>query len=115
MKCLARVNLCALLKRDGSAATIWRADPNPHSRTRRRKLGRERRSDGPLPCWDWLFGTSYLPNELPKDYGIDNPLPQTVLGQLVHPFLPPSSGAGVRPSVQSQASEPLTEEQEQRA
>jgi sterol desaturase/sphingolipid hydroxylase (fatty acid hydroxylase superfamily) len=27
------------------------------------------------PCWDWLFGTSYLPRELPTD-----PLPQTVLG-----------------------------------
>jgi sterol desaturase/sphingolipid hydroxylase (fatty acid hydroxylase superfamily) len=52
-----------------------------------------------LPCWDWLFGTSYLPNELPKDYGIDEPLPQqTVLGQLVYPFVPPSSGATARPA-----------------
>ena len=67
--------------------------------------------------WDWLFGTSYLPDELPKDYGIDDPLPQSVLGQIIHPFLP-SSGAGERSPIQSQAPEAradLTGEQEQRA
>ena len=70
-----------------------------------------------LPCWDWLFGTSYLPNELPKDYGIDQPLPQSVLGQMVHPFLP-SAGGGERPPIQPQAPESradLSGEQEQRA
>jgi hypothetical protein len=70
-----------------------------------------------LPCWDWLFGTSYLPRTLPADYGIDDPLPQTLLGQMIHPFLPPSSGAGERPAIQSQAAQThleLTEEQEQR-
>jgi hypothetical protein len=42
---------------------------------------RDRNFTSMLPCWDWLFGTSYLPRELPTDYRIDNPLPQTVLGQ----------------------------------
>ncbi|MGC2786137.1 MAG: hypothetical protein WA397_20360 [Roseiarcus sp.] len=71
-----------------------------------------------LPCWDWLFGTSYLPRELPTDYGIDDPLPQGVLGQLVHPFLPPpSSGVAGRPAVQTQiaASSELAKEQGQQA
>jgi hypothetical protein len=55
---------------------------------------------------------------LPKDYGIDQPLPQSVLSQMIHPFSPPSSGAGERPPIQSQTSEAraeLTNEQEQRA
>jgi sterol desaturase/sphingolipid hydroxylase (fatty acid hydroxylase superfamily) len=79
---------------------------------------RDRNFASMLPCWDWLFGTSYLPDELPKDYGIDDPLPQTVLGQMVYPFLPPSPRAGESPSIQSQASDAraeLTNEQGQRA
>jgi hypothetical protein len=70
-----------------------------------------------LPCWDWLFWTSYLPHELPTDYGIDHPLPQGVLGQLVHPFLPLSSGANARPPTQPQvaASAELAKEQGQQA
>jgi hypothetical protein len=70
-----------------------------------------------LPCWDWLFGTSYLPGELPTDYGIDDPLPQGVLGQLAHPFLPLSSGANARPAVQPEvaASAELVKEQGQQA
>jgi sterol desaturase/sphingolipid hydroxylase (fatty acid hydroxylase superfamily) len=76
---------------------------------------RDRSFASMLPCWDWLFGTSHLPRELPADYGVDDPLPQTVLGQMVYPFLPPSSGAGGRPAVQSQALEAPTEEQQQRA
>jgi hypothetical protein len=70
-----------------------------------------------LPCWDWLFGTSYLPGELPKDYGIDHPLPQGVLGQMVHPFLP-AAGGGERPPIQPLAAEARAElsgEREQRA
>jgi len=56
-------------------------------------------------------------SELPSDYGIDQPLPQTVLGQMIHPFLP-SAGGGERPPIQPQAPEAraeLTGEQEQRA
>jgi sterol desaturase/sphingolipid hydroxylase (fatty acid hydroxylase superfamily) len=49
-----------------------------------------------LPCWDWLFGTSYLPNELPNDYGINDPLPPSVLAQMVHPFAPAQAAPGAR-------------------
>ncbi len=43
-----------------------------------------------LPVWDWLFGTAHLPREFPADYGVTNSLPQTVAGQMVYPFVPPS-------------------------
>jgi sterol desaturase/sphingolipid hydroxylase (fatty acid hydroxylase superfamily) len=51
-----------------------------------------------LPCWDWLFGTSYLPREWPTAYGIEEKLPSSLTGQLLHPFLPLSRqiGAGAR-------------------
>jgi sterol desaturase/sphingolipid hydroxylase (fatty acid hydroxylase superfamily) len=40
-----------------------------------------------LPWLDWLFGTHYLPkNEWPAAYGIDEKLPDSVIGQLAHPL-----------------------------
>ena len=41
--------------------------------------------------WDWLFGTAHLPKELPADYGVEGPMPKTVVGQLIYPFLPPAT------------------------
>ncbi len=64
---------------------------------------RDRNFASMLPCWDWLFGTSYLPGALPTDYGIDDPLPQTVLGQMIYPFAPSSSTPSARASAQPQA------------
>jgi sterol desaturase/sphingolipid hydroxylase (fatty acid hydroxylase superfamily) len=73
---------------------------------------RDRNFASMLPCWDWLFGTSYLPNELPKDYGIDDPLPQGVLGQMLFPFMPSPPGAGARPTPALEAHAELSAEQE---
>jgi sterol desaturase/sphingolipid hydroxylase (fatty acid hydroxylase superfamily) len=43
-----------------------------------------------LPWLDRVFGTYYLPTDaLPEAYGIQSKLPETVLGQLAHPFNPP--------------------------
>ncbi len=43
-----------------------------------------------LPVWDRLFGTHYLPRgQWPAAYGIREPIPETITGQLLHPFLPP--------------------------
>lgn len=42
-----------------------------------------------LPVWDGLFGTHYLPDTWPTAYGISEPIPETIVGQLLHPFLPP--------------------------
>jgi sterol desaturase/sphingolipid hydroxylase (fatty acid hydroxylase superfamily) len=53
---------------------------------------RDRNFASMLPVWDWLFGTSHLPDDFPSDYGIDDPLPQSVVGQLLHPFEPKTPG-----------------------
>ncbi len=40
-----------------------------------------------LPLWDIVFGTYFMPkNRRPERYGIDEPMPLTVMGQLKHPF-----------------------------
>jgi len=41
-----------------------------------------------FPWLDRLFGTLYLPDRWPTDYGIAEPLPDDLLGQLVDPLLP---------------------------
>jgi sterol desaturase/sphingolipid hydroxylase (fatty acid hydroxylase superfamily) len=58
-----------------------------------------------LPCWDWLFGTCYLPKgQWPSDYGIERPLPASMVGQLLHPLSTTSSAQA--PAAQSAAMEP---------
>jgi sterol desaturase/sphingolipid hydroxylase (fatty acid hydroxylase superfamily) len=50
---------------------------------------------GQLVLFDWLFGTLNMPaGERPARYGLTPPIPQTYLGQLAHPFVPP---AGLAP------------------
>jgi sterol desaturase/sphingolipid hydroxylase (fatty acid hydroxylase superfamily) len=40
-----------------------------------------------LPLWDLLFGTAYMPKgRVPCRYGIDDPVPQSYLEQLLYPF-----------------------------
>jgi sterol desaturase/sphingolipid hydroxylase (fatty acid hydroxylase superfamily) len=41
-----------------------------------------------FPWLDRLFGTHYLPNEWPERYGIDEPMPHSLIGQFVRPFEP---------------------------
>jgi sterol desaturase/sphingolipid hydroxylase (fatty acid hydroxylase superfamily) len=37
--------------------------------------------------WDWIFGTLYMPaGEVPSDFGIKEAMPESLWGQLVHPF-----------------------------
>lgn len=57
---------------------------------------------GQLPVWDWLFGTLYLPGELPQRYGCNAPVPAGWWRQMWFPFLggAASEAAGV-------AAEPL--------
>jgi sterol desaturase/sphingolipid hydroxylase (fatty acid hydroxylase superfamily) len=38
--------------------------------------------------WDFLFGTGYRPNAKPPGYGLDEPFPQSYLGQLAYAFRP---------------------------
>lgn len=39
-----------------------------------------------LPWVDYLFGTLYLPKHTPPRYGIDAPVAEGMIGQMVHPF-----------------------------
>ena len=41
-----------------------------------------------LPWLDWLFGTHILPKEWPESYGIEAPVPESLLDQLAYPLLP---------------------------
>ena len=49
---------------------------------------RDRNYASMLPLMDRLFGTHHLPAQWPAAYGIDTKLPASLLGQLIHPFLP---------------------------
>lgn len=39
-----------------------------------------------FPWIDWMFGTLYLPGHFPADYGIQTPMPTTLVGQLLSPI-----------------------------
>jgi sterol desaturase/sphingolipid hydroxylase (fatty acid hydroxylase superfamily) len=40
-----------------------------------------------LPVWDVLFGTFFMPaDRRPQQYGVDEPVPLTIRGQLLYPF-----------------------------
>lgn len=39
-----------------------------------------------LPFIDHIFGTLHLPREWPSCYGVDQPVPSDIAGQLLHPF-----------------------------
>jgi sterol desaturase/sphingolipid hydroxylase (fatty acid hydroxylase superfamily) len=41
-----------------------------------------------FPWLDRIFGTHYLPKEWPERYGIEEPMPHTLAGQFVQPFVP---------------------------
>lgn len=48
--------------------------------------GRDRNFAGLLPVWDILFGTFYMPDRRPERFGIGEPVPGTLWGQLAWPF-----------------------------
>lgn len=48
--------------------------------------GRDRNFAGLLPIWDILFGTFHMPQHTPQRFGIDDPVPRTLWGQLAWPF-----------------------------
>jgi sterol desaturase/sphingolipid hydroxylase (fatty acid hydroxylase superfamily) len=50
-----------------------------------------------LPFVDKVFGTFYLPKRWPGKYGINEPIPDSLAGQLLHPFSIVESQAETRP------------------
>ena len=44
---------------------------------------------GLLPLWDILFGTFYMPpGKFPTEFGVADPVPEGIVGQLAYPFKP---------------------------
>jgi sterol desaturase/sphingolipid hydroxylase (fatty acid hydroxylase superfamily) len=41
-----------------------------------------------FPWLDRVFGTHHLPNAWPERYGIDEPMPDSLAGQFIHPLAP---------------------------
>ena len=54
-----------------------------------------------FPWIDQMSGTLYLPGHFPSDYGIQTPMPTTLVGQLLSPMESPAVG-GTRESDWSQ-------------
>ncbi len=54
--------------------------------------GRDKNFAGFFPLWDLLFGTFYMPRgEQPEVFGVDDPVPSGLLGQMIYPFRRSSS------------------------
>ncbi|MHB1208031.1 MAG: sterol desaturase family protein, partial [Rhodospirillaceae bacterium] len=71
------------------------ATPGFHHWHHTRSGLRDRNYASMLPVMDWIFGTLYLPRNLwPADYGVDDDIPGTLLGQLMYPLSGPASGGG---------------------
>ncbi len=55
---------------------------------------------GQLPIWDLLFGTANMKErEGPGRYGVDDPVPSTLLGSLVYPLWRPTRSDGIAQSL----------------
>ncbi|MCF8259962.1 MAG: sterol desaturase family protein [Melioribacteraceae bacterium] len=50
--------------------------------------GRNRNFATKFAVWDWIFGTAYLPNEKPDDYGLKTEFPANYFTQLAFAFRP---------------------------
>ena len=48
--------------------------------------GRDKNFSGLLPLWDIFFGTYYMPVSQPTGFGVSDPMPNDLVGQLAWPF-----------------------------
>lgn len=48
--------------------------------------GQDKNFAGAFPLWDILFGTYYMPRRQPTVFGIDDPMPDGFVGQMIAPF-----------------------------
>ena len=68
---------------------------------------RDRNFASMLPCMDWIFGTLHLPQkQWPAAYGIEEKLPPSLGGQLLHAFRSQPSQVGVPQRVEANPQEP---------
>ncbi len=57
--------------------------------------GQSKNFAGLFPIFDWLFGTLYLPQKPPVEFGISEVMPATFFRQLAYPFKPQRLGNAV--------------------
>jgi sterol desaturase/sphingolipid hydroxylase (fatty acid hydroxylase superfamily) len=55
--------------------------------------GLDKNFAGGLPVWDILFGTYFMPRRQPQQFGIDDPVPEGFLAQMIYPFRRRADGA----------------------
>jgi sterol desaturase/sphingolipid hydroxylase (fatty acid hydroxylase superfamily) len=56
--------------------------------------GQDKNFAGFFPLWDLLFGTFHMPKgRQPEHFGVDDPVPNGLIGQLIYPFRRSSSSA----------------------
>jgi sterol desaturase/sphingolipid hydroxylase (fatty acid hydroxylase superfamily) len=65
------------------------ATPRFHHWHHTKSAIRDRNFASMLPVWDWIFGTHYRAASFPAAYGLDEPLPASVLSQLLYPLHAP--------------------------
>jgi sterol desaturase/sphingolipid hydroxylase (fatty acid hydroxylase superfamily) len=58
------------------------------------QAGRDKNFAGLLLLWDILFGTYYMPSKQPAQFGVDDPVPTNLVGQLLWPFRPSNAVSG---------------------
>jgi sterol desaturase/sphingolipid hydroxylase (fatty acid hydroxylase superfamily) len=70
------------------------ATPAFHHWHHTRSEFRDRNFASMLPVWDRIFGTYHLPAHFPSAYGIEEKLPPSIIGQLLHPLREPERPGG---------------------
>lgn len=58
--------------------------------------GQNRNFAGVFTLWDILFGTFYMPRWQPNVFGIDDPMPDGFVGQMIQPFRPRRASTSVQ-------------------
>ena len=48
--------------------------------------GGDKNFAGLLPLWDLWFGTYYMPGKRPEEFGVPDPVPDDLIGQMIWPF-----------------------------
>lgn len=55
--------------------------------------GQDKNFAGLFPIWDLMFGTFYMPRgRQPEIFGVADPVPNNIFGQLIYPFIPSKDG-----------------------
>jgi len=59
------------------------------------QAGQDKNFAGLLPLWDIVFGTYYMPKHQPSKFGVEDAVPEGLVGQMVWPFRKPANSSEV--------------------